>query len=91
MSLWAILMASLAVVANMAGQIMTYRLLPAEGKLFKSQVAGTLIGGLVLALLLSAAPGAAPSADVVVAGALLYLVFCYVYFHWNNMGRRPRA
>jgi hypothetical protein len=45
MSLWAILMASLAVVANMAGQIMTYRLLPAEGKLFKSQVAGTLIGG----------------------------------------------
>ena len=69
---------------------MTYRLLPAEGKLFKSQVAGTLIGGLVLALLLSAAPGAAPSADVVVAGALLYLVFCYVYFHWNNMGETAR-
>lgn len=90
MSLWAILMASLAVVANMAGQIMAYRLLPAEGKLFKSQVAGTLIGGLALALLLSAAPGAAPSADVVVAGALLYLVFCYVYFHWNNMGETAR-
>ena len=90
MSLWAILMASLAVAANMAGQIMAYRLLPAEGKLFKSQVAGMLIGGLVLALLLNAAPGTAPSADVATADVLLYLAFCYVYFHWNNMGETAR-
>jgi hypothetical protein len=90
MSLWAILMASLAVAANMAGQIMAYRLLPANGKLFKSQIAGALIGGLVLALLLSAAPGAVVSADAAIADALLYLAFCYVYFHWNNMGETAR-
>ena len=24
------------------------------------------------------------------AGALLYAAFCYVYFHWNNMGETAR-
>jgi hypothetical protein len=90
MSFWALLMATLAVAANMAGQIMAYRLLRAEGKLFKSQVAGTLIGGLVLAWLLSTGPGASFSADVATADALLYAGFCYVYFHWNNMGETAR-
>jgi hypothetical protein len=90
MSFWALLMATLAVAANMAGQIMVYRLLRAEGKLFKSQVAGTLIGGLVLALLLSMGSGASLSADVATADALLYAGFCYVYFHWNNMGETAR-
>ena len=89
-SFWALLMAILAMAANVAGQIAAYRLLRAEGKLFKSQIAGALIGGLVLALLLSALPGAAPSADVATADALLYAVFCYVYFHWNNMGETAR-
>ncbi len=90
MSFWALLMATLAVVANMAGQIMVYRLLRAEGKLFKSQVAGTLIGGLVLALLRSTGSGASLSADVATADGLLYAGFCYVYFHWNNMGETAR-
>jgi hypothetical protein len=87
---WALLMATLAVAANMAGQIMAYRLLRAEGKLFKSQIAGTLLGGLVLALLLISGPDASLSADVVTADALLYAAFCYVYFHWNNMGETAR-
>lgn len=89
-SISALLMAILAVAANVAGQIAVYRLLRAEGRLFKSQIAGTVIGGLVLALFLSSAPGAAPSADVAIADALLYAVFCYVYFHWNNMGETAR-
>ena len=87
---WALLMAALATAANMAGQIMVYRLLRAEGKLFKSQVAGVLIGGLVLVLLLNSGPDASLSADVATADALLYAVFCYVYFHWNNMGETAR-
>ena len=88
--LWAVLAALLAMAANAAGQIAAYRLLRTEGKLFKSQIAGTLIGCLVLALILSAMPGAGPSADVAIADALLYAAFCYVYFHWNNMGETAR-
>lgn len=90
MSFWALLMATLAVVANMAGQIIAYRLLRTEGRLFKSQVVGTLIGGLVLTLLLSTGPDGSLSADVATADALLYATFCYVYFHWNNMGETAR-
>jgi hypothetical protein len=89
-SLWALVMASLAVAANVAGQIAAYRLLPSEGKLFRSQVAGTLTGLLILILLLRSPPAAEFSADVVTADALLYAAFCFVYFHWNNMGETAR-
>jgi hypothetical protein len=89
-SLWALLIAALAVVANVAGQITAYRLLRTSGRLFKSQLAGALIGGLVLALLLSRAPDGGLSADVATADILLYASFCYVYFHWNNMGETAR-
>ena len=89
-SLWALAVAALAVAANVAGQITAYRLMRAEGRLFKSQLAGTSIGGLVLALLLSGGPDGGASADIVTADALLYASFCYVYFHWNNMGETAR-
>lgn len=94
-SLWALLAATLAVLANVAGQILAYRLLRIRGRLFKSQLAGTLAGGLVLVLLLQRGPGGGPSAslmpgDAVVADVLLYAAFCYVYFHWNNMGETAR-
>jgi hypothetical protein len=90
MSLSALLMAMLAISLNVAGQISAYRMLRAEGKLFRSQVAGTLIGGLVLALLLITVPGPGLSADLATAIASLYAAFCYVYFHWNNMGETAR-
>ena len=89
-SLWALLAAVFAVAANLAVQIAAYRLLAAEGRLFKSQIAGTLAGGLVLALLLAQGPAGGLTADVVTADILLYAAFCYVYFHWNNMGETAR-
>jgi len=99
-SLWALLAATLAVLANVAGQIVTFRLRHIPGRLFKSQLVGTLMGGLVLVLLLQRGPGGGPSAvpmtavpmtaDVVTADVLLYTLFCYVYFHWNNMGETAR-
>lgn len=93
-SLWALLAATLAVLANVAGQIAAYRLLRTSGRLFKSQLVGTLAGGLALALLLQRGPGGAPAtlmtADVIAADVLVYALFCYVYFHWNNMGETAR-
>jgi hypothetical protein len=89
-SLWALSVATLAVVANTAGQIAAYRLLRSSGRLFKSQLAGTLVGGLVLGLLVNRGPEGALPADVATADALLYAAFCYVYFHWNNMGETAR-
>jgi hypothetical protein len=41
-------------------------------------------------LLLSTGSGASLSADVATADGLLYAGFCYVYFHWNNMGETAR-
>ena len=89
-SLLALMIATLAVIANMAGQIAAYRLLRSAGRLFKSQLAGALIGALVLAGLLDRGAAGRLSADVVTADALLYASFCYVYFHWNNMGETAR-
>ena len=89
-SLWALLIAALAVVANMVAQIAAYRLLRTSGRLFKSQVAGALIGALVLAGLLGRGAEGSLSADIATADALLYACFCYVYFHWNNMGETAR-
>lgn len=94
-SLWALLAATLAVLANVTGQILAFRLLRIRGRLFKSQLAGTLTGGLVLVLLLHRGSGggasaSAMTADVVVADILIYAAFCYVYFHWNNMGETAR-
>lgn len=89
-SLWALLAAAPAVAANVAGQILTYRLLGTSGRLFQSQLAGTLVGGLVLALLLNRGPVGVLPADAATADALLYAAFCYVYFHWNNMGETAR-
>lgn len=89
-ALWALIAASLAMLANVAAQLMVFRRLRVPGRLFKSQMAGTLAGGLALAALLGRAPGGALSADVLSAGALLYAAFCYVYFHWNNMGETAR-
>lgn len=89
-SLWALLAATLAVLANVTGQILAYRLLRMQGRLFKSQLAGTLTGGLVLVLLLQRGLGGGPFADIVTADVLIYAAFCYVYFHWNNMGETAR-
>lgn len=89
-SAWALLVVILAAMVNMASQIAAYRLLRTDGKLFRSQIAGTLIGGLALAVGLSASPGSRMSGDAATAGCLLYLAFCYVYFHWNNMGETAR-
>jgi len=83
-------MATLAVAANVAGQITAYRLLKGSGRLFKSQMAGALIGGLALAVLLGTGPQGYASTDIITADVLLYASFCYVYFHWNNMGETAR-
>lgn len=89
--LWALLVPTLAVLANMAGQIIGYRLLAGRGRLLKSQIGGTVTGFVALGLLSAAGPdGSARSADVLVANLLLYVAFCYVYFHWNNMGETAR-
>jgi hypothetical protein len=89
-SLWALLVAALAAAANVASQIAAYRLLRTSGRLFKSQVVGALIGAVVLTGLLSRGAEGGLSADIVTADALLYASFCYVYFHWNNMGETAR-
>ena len=89
-SLSALLIATLAVIANMAAQIAAYRLLRSAGRLFKSQLAGALVGAVVLAVLLGRGAAGRFSADIATADALLYASFCYVYFHWNNMGETAR-
>ena len=81
---------SLAVVVNVIAQIAAYRLIGLAGRLFRSQLVGGLAGGGVLALLLVGGPADRFSADETTAGGLLYLTFCYVYFHWNNMGETAR-
>ena len=89
-SYWDLVIPALAMVANMAGQICSYRLATGSGGLFKSQVVGTLLGALVLALLSVKGSEVCHSGDVVTANVLLYATFCYVYFHWNNMGETAR-
>ena len=88
---WIILVPLVAILANMAAQVAVYRLWNTEGRLFRSQMAGAVTGLAVLVVLSVSVRGPGTSAaDSATANALIYLAFCYVYFHWNNMGETAR-
>jgi hypothetical protein len=88
---WNLLLLLLAVFAGMAVQIAVYRLWNTKGRLFRSQMAGAAAGLAVLVSLSVWAPRAGVNtADGITANTLIYLMFCYVYFHWNNMGETAR-
>jgi hypothetical protein len=75
----------------MAVQVAVYRLWNTEGRLFRSQMVGAVAGLAVLVALSVSVRGAgAGAADSTTANVLIYLAFCYVYFHWNNMGETAR-
>ncbi len=88
---WNILVPPVAILANMAVQVVVYRLWNTEGRLFRSQMAGAAAGLAVLVVLSVSVHGTgANAADSATTNVLIYLAFCYVYFHWNNMGETAR-
>ncbi len=91
--LWSLATLSAAGLINVAAQIGLYRALGGRGRLLKSQVAGAAAG--LAVLLLAGLAGSLPSSLAAspwtwTADLLIYLAFCYVYFHWNNMGETAR-
>jgi hypothetical protein len=88
---WNVLVPLVAILADMAVQVAVYRLWNTEGRLFRSQMVGAVAGLAVLVALSVSVRGAgAGGADSTTANVLIYLAFCYVYFHWNNMGETAR-
>ncbi len=83
--LWGLAVLVAAGLANMGVQIGLHRVLRGRGRLMRSQVAGAVAG---LALLLL--PGLPGPLGLWAANLLIYGAFCYVYFHWNNMGETAR-
>jgi hypothetical protein len=91
--LWSLATLSAAGLANVAVQIGLYRVLSGQGRLLKSQVAGAAAG--LAVLLVPGLAGSLPSSLAAspwswIADLLIYLAFCYIYFHWNNMGETAR-
>jgi hypothetical protein len=91
--LWPLVALVLAGLANIAVQILSYRAMDGRGQLLKSQIAGSVAGLVPLAALSLVGPGAGATPEalgVLAADLLIYGAFCYVYFHWNNMGETAR-
>ena len=83
--LWGLAVLVAAGLANMGVQIGLYRGLRGRGRRMWAQVAGAAVGLAVLLL-----PGLPGPLGLWAANLLIYGAFCYVYFHWNNMGETAR-
>jgi hypothetical protein len=85
-----VLFIPLAVAAvTVVGQIASSRLWPALG-IYRTQLIGIALGVPVFGLLTWALWDVPAAGDRTLANAGIYLCFCYVYFHFNNMGETAR-
>jgi hypothetical protein len=78
-----------AAIVTVAGHIMASRLWPRLG-IYKAQLVGTALGIPVLMMLTAASWSTPDSGGRAAGNAATYLCFCYVYFHFNNMGETAR-
>jgi hypothetical protein len=89
-SLIIFLMPGAAVAVTVVAHIATSRCFPRLG-VYRAQFAGIAIGILVMAILTISTPLLGSElAGRALANAIIFICFCYVYFHFNNMGETAR-
>jgi hypothetical protein len=89
-SVWLLVAPAIAAAVALVGHVAVLRWRPALG-LYKAMVLGAGAGLLVLATLIAWAGIETPDmAARALASALIYFCFCYVVFHFNNMGETAR-
>jgi hypothetical protein len=90
MSLEILIAPAVAAAATIAGHVLASRAWPMLG-IYRAQLLGIATGAVLLALITVPSLDYAPdSAGRAAANVLIYLCFCYVYFHFNNMGETAR-
>lgn len=89
-SLWLFAMPAVPAAATLAAHLLLCRYFPSL-RIYKALAIAALMGLAVLCVLIFAQdPIGIEQRARVLAAAVIFLCFCYVFFHFNNMGETAR-
>jgi len=89
-SLWLFAMPAIPAIATLAAHLLLCRFFPSL-RIYKALAIAAVVGSVVLcALIFAQDPISLEQKGRVLAAAVIFLCFCYVFFHFNNMGETAR-